>query len=164
MLTVSLLVCAVMVLTRAALKSHMVKRSPSCPYAWTYSSGYCFVYIQIARTWADAERRCQDYGGNLPSVNNRDEYNNIQNVVHSATSNDTEAWLGGTDAQQEGTWFWIDGKPFKYDNWDRGQPDNNNGTGHCLVMNYKDNLKFDDQPCYLRKTFVCAGKPCYLFG
>ncbi|XP_074479551.1 ladderlectin-like [Sebastes fasciatus] len=176
MLTVSLLVCAVMVLTRAAavpeaepgertgpliqeVKSHMVKRSLPCPTNWTEWSGHCFLYVPNRMKWADAERYCQDYGGNLPSVHNLDEYNFIQSVILSVTKKYPEAWLGGTDAQEEGLWLWIDGKPFMYDYWDRGQPDNNYGNGHCLVMNYSARRKFDDQPCYVAKPFVCAREP-----
>ncbi|XP_037614357.1 ladderlectin-like isoform X4 [Sebastes umbrosus] len=176
MLTVSLLVCAVMALTRAAavaeaepgertgpliqeVKSHMVKRYSLCPSDWTDSSGRCVLYFPLSKTWSNAERYCQDYGGNLASVHNLNDQQFIQSVILSITEKYPEAWLGGYDAQQEGTWFWSDGTPFKFDYWDKGQPDNNRGTGHCLVMNYSARRKFDDQPCYVAKPFVCARKP-----
>ncbi|TDG99462.1 hypothetical protein EPR50_G00194890 [Perca flavescens] len=71
-LIVSLLVCAMMALTTAAAvqeaepgqkieplvqegKSHIVKRSSSCPRGWTRYNGRCFLYIPKAMTWSNAE-------------------------------------------------------------------------------------------------------------
>ncbi|XP_074479552.1 ladderlectin-like isoform X1 [Sebastes fasciatus] len=176
MLTVSLLVCAVMALTRAAsvpeaelvektgplipeVKSHVFKWSSPCFSDWTDSSGRCFLYVPTPMTWANAERQCQDYGGNLASVHSVDEQQFIQGLILSITEKNALTWLGAFDAQQEGLWLWSDGTPFKFDYWDRGQPDNNRGDSHCLVMNYSDRKKFDDTPCSLLRPSVCAKKP-----
>ncbi|XP_074479553.1 ladderlectin-like isoform X2 [Sebastes fasciatus] len=167
MLTVSLLVCAVMALTRAddvpedvfSVKTVVFEWSASCPSDWTEFSGRCFLYVKKARTWAKAERQCQDYGGNLASVHSVDEQQFIQGLILSITEKNALTWLGAFDAQQEGLWLWSDGTPFKFDYWDRGQPDNNRGDSHCLVMNYSDRKKFDDTPCSLLRPSVCAKKP-----
>ncbi|XP_074480643.1 ladderlectin-like [Sebastes fasciatus] len=149
MLTVSLLVCAVMALTRA----YDVPEDD-----WTKFGGRSFLYVQTARTWADAERKCQDYGGNLASVHSVDEQQFIQGLILSITEKNALTWLGAFDAQQEGLWLWSDGTRFKFDYWDQGQPDNR-GDSHCLVMNYSDRKKFDDTPCSLLRPSVCAKKP-----
>ncbi|XP_074479970.1 ladderlectin-like isoform X2 [Sebastes fasciatus] len=175
MLTVSLLVCAMMALTRAAavqeaepgektgphipeVKSHMVKWSSSCSSGWTGFRGRCFLYVPTPMTWANAERHCQYHGGNLASVQSFNEQHLIQSVILSVTHDYPLAWLGGSDAQQEGTWFWSDGKPFRFNYWNRGQPDNLKNQDY-LLMNFGDQKKFDDQPCSRLKPFVCATKP-----
>uniref|UniRef100_A0A8C9WZ46 C-type lectin domain-containing protein n=1 Tax=Sander lucioperca TaxID=283035 RepID=A0A8C9WZ46_SANLU len=171
-LIVSLLVCAMMALTRAAAvpetepgnntgllvhegKSHIVNSSSSCPSGWSGYNGRCFLYVPTAMTWADAEKNCLYHGGNLASVHSFDEHHVIQSMILRITQMYPLTWLGGSDAQQEGSWFWSDGTAFMFNFWSPGQPDNG-GYAHCLLMNYGDLKKFDDQPCNLRMPFVCA--------
>ncbi|KAI3375963.1 hypothetical protein L3Q82_016499, partial [Scortum barcoo] len=135
-LTVSVLVCAVMALTRAAAlqqaksendqtaKSHLVKRSASCTGRWSEYNGRCFHYVPRPMTWAKAEKNCQSMGGNLASIHNIMEYHAIQTLVMSNNYEQKEAWIGGSDAQEENTWFWSDGKPFHYSNWCPGDSKN----------------------------------------
>ncbi|XP_033466303.2 type-2 ice-structuring protein-like [Epinephelus lanceolatus] len=155
---VPLFVCAMMALTRAAEKSPIMKRSTSCPSGWTGYNGRCFSYIPTVMTWANAERHCQNLGGNLASVHSFNEQHAIQSMILQQAHAYPLTWLGGSDAAQEGTWFWSDGKPFRFNYWDKGQPDNY-ASAHCLVMNSGDLKKFDDQPCHYTKPFVCAMKP-----
>ncbi|KAI3376049.1 hypothetical protein L3Q82_016580 [Scortum barcoo] len=72
-------------------------------------------------TWAKAEKNCQSMGGNLASIHNILEYHEIQRLVMSSSYEYKEAWIGGSDAQEENTWFWSDGKPFHYSNWCSGE-------------------------------------------
>ncbi|XP_067436260.1 ladderlectin-like [Thunnus thynnus] len=157
-LTVSALVCALMALTTADGKSHVVKRSTYCPNGWASFNGRCFLYVPTLKTWADAEKSCQSRGGNLASVHSFDEYHSIQSMILRITHTYPLAWLGGSDAQQEGTWFWSDGSAFGYSYWAPGQPDNR-GSADCLLMNFGDHKRFDDQPCHFTMPFVCAKKP-----
>ncbi|XP_044197756.1 type-2 ice-structuring protein-like [Thunnus albacares] len=162
MLAVSLLVCVMMALTTAVAlpeadpeKSDKVRISTVCPSGWTGFSGRCFLYVQTPVSWADAERNCLSRGGNLASVQNIDEHHIIQSMILRITHTYPLAWLGGSDAQQEGTWFWSDGSPFSFSYWGPGQPDNRE-SADCLVMNHGDDKKFDDEPCHFTRSFVCA--------
>ncbi|XP_076581411.1 ladderlectin-like [Chaetodon auriga] len=157
MLTVTLLVCAMMALTSAAGDNPVVKRS-TCPSGWTHYDGRCFIYIPTSMTWTHAEKHCQSQGGNLASVHSFQEYHEIQSMINIRTHSYPLTWIGGYDATQEGVWFWSDGTPFKFYYWDVGQPDNYKNS-HCLVMNFGDKKKFDDQLCGNRRPFVCAKKP-----
>ncbi|XP_039677804.1 galactose-specific lectin nattectin-like [Perca fluviatilis] len=88
-------------------------------------------------TWAKAERNCQSLGGNLASVHNIFEYREIQRIMATTLSIEyKEAWLGGSDAQEDGVWLWSDSSLFSYQNWCPGQPDNTHQ--HCLQMNFGD--------------------------
>lgn len=42
------------------------------------------------------------------------------------------AWLGGTDAAQEGVWNWSDGEAWVFAAWNAGEPNNFNGHENCL--------------------------------
>ncbi|XP_039678987.1 type-2 ice-structuring protein-like isoform X2 [Perca fluviatilis] len=175
MLTVATLLCAMMALTRAAAvpeaepgkktgplvqegKSHIVEKSSSCPRGWTRYNGRCFLYVPTAITWAKAERNCQSLGGNLASVHNIQEYLWIQKLIATTSHNSKETWIGGSNAQEGGIWLWSDGSRFIYVNWCPGQPDNYQGSQHCLQMNYSDGKCWDDVQCYSNHPFVCSKK------
>ncbi|XP_054457403.1 ladderlectin-like [Anoplopoma fimbria] len=169
-LTVSALVCALMVLTRAAVlpdgmpvkdqiaKSHLVKRSVSCPGGWSPFNGRCFRYFPRPLTWAKAEKNCESMGGNLASVHNILEYHEIQRLILSGSHEYKQTWVGGSDAQEEKQWFWTDGTPFRYMNWCDREPNNSRGRQHCLQVNHGAEKCWDDVECYLRKPSVCAKK------
>ncbi|XP_062301394.1 galactose-specific lectin nattectin-like [Scomber scombrus] len=135
----------------------MIKRSTSCPADWTGSNNRCFLFVSTVKTWADAEKHCQSHGGNLASVHSFDEHHVIQSMIQKVTQSYPLTWLGGSDAQQEGTWFWSDGSPFSFTYWSPGQPDGGK-RANCLVMNFGGGKKFDDQPCHHKRQFVCAKK------
>ncbi|KAM4713877.1 C-type mannose receptor 2-like [Anableps anableps] len=114
----------------------LLQRSDSCSDGWTPVNGRCFQYIPKPMTWARAERNCLSMGANLASVQNMNEYRQIQSVISSATYGSKPTWIGGTDAQENGIWFWSDGSPFKFRNWCPGEPNNGGGNQNCLQINY----------------------------
>nr|XP_033465979.1 ladderlectin-like isoform X1 [Epinephelus lanceolatus] len=173
MLTVSALVCAMVVLTRAAAppeetpqsgqkESHLVKRwivvRRVCPWGWSLLGGRCYRYIPTLMTWARAERYCQALGGNLASVHNYRQYYWMQRLILSATHSYRQAWIGGSDAQQEHYWLWSDGTSFNYRRWCSGEPNNHGGNQHCLQMNHAAGRCWDDRQCFHRLPSVCARK------
>ncbi|XP_045919992.1 ladderlectin-like [Micropterus dolomieu] len=137
-LTLSALLCAMMALTRAAAlpdaeagnwidsftptgESHVVINSTSCPEGWTAFNSRCFLYVPRSLSWAVAERNCMSMGGHLASVHNIEEYREIQTMILSATHYQREAWIGGSDAQQNQCWFWSDGTLYDFTNWCPGE-------------------------------------------
>ncbi|KAL7375381.1 hypothetical protein ABVT39_016378 [Epinephelus coioides] len=168
MLIVSALVCAMMVLTRAApppeetiqveTESHLVKRSTDCPHGWSLFGDHCYHYNPIEMTWASAERHCQSLDGNLASVHNIQQYSDIQTVIFETAHRPSPAWIGGSDAEEENQWFWSDGTPFRYHHWCHGEPDNNKGNQHCMQMNYSGGKCWDDIRCSHQLPSVCARK------
>ncbi|XP_045898372.1 type-2 ice-structuring protein-like [Micropterus dolomieu] len=177
-LTVSALVCAMMALTRAAgaaalseanpenakqVKSHLVKRWRVCSDRWTEISGRCFLFVPRAMTWSQAERNCQSLGANLASVHAAEEYRQIQRLISNKAHRITQAWLGATDAAQEGVWFWSDGTPFAFSYWCKGEP-NNAGYQHCLQMNHGGDKCWDDIQCHSHLASVCVKKSFQFLG
>ncbi|XP_026154600.1 ladderlectin-like [Mastacembelus armatus] len=129
--------------------------TPTCPSGWTEYCGRCFVYAPKASTWGDAQKNCQSMDANLASVRNAEEYEAIKTMIAKSKGTGS-AWIGGSDAQQEGSWFWINGDNFKYTNWAPGQPDNFEGVQHCLQMNYGDAKLWDDLNCKTPLPSICA--------
>uniref|UniRef100_A0A0F8AC12 Type-2 ice-structuring protein n=1 Tax=Larimichthys crocea TaxID=215358 RepID=A0A0F8AC12_LARCR len=155
LLTVSAFLCAMIALTRAAAKNHLVNGSASCPGGWSETNGRCFLFVPGAMTWAKAESNCRSLGGHLASIHNILEYHAIQNLIKSATYENKATWAGGSDAQVEGEWFWSDGTRFSYSNWCPGEP-NNDRSQHCLQINYGAGNCWDDVSCYKYRPSVCA--------
>ncbi|XP_039883222.1 type-2 ice-structuring protein-like isoform X3 [Simochromis diagramma] len=169
-LTACAIFCAIIALTMAAslqcaeprdkaeeflapAKSRVVKRSTDCPRGWTWISGRCFRYVPALMNWANAEINCLYMGANLASVHSSWEYREIQRLT--APYGYTEAWLGGTDAPNEGIWLWSDGSRFNYRRWCSWEP-NNMFFQHCLQMNYRGSKCWDDLWCNYHRPSVCA--------
>ncbi|XP_014835616.1 PREDICTED: ladderlectin-like, partial [Poecilia mexicana] len=73
-------------------------------------------------------------------------------------------WIGGSDAQEDNNWFWIDGTPFLYTNWCPGEPNNYGGRKQdCLQINFGDHKCWDDVQCYFPKPSVCAKKVRFIY-
>ncbi|XP_057700448.1 type-2 ice-structuring protein-like [Corythoichthys intestinalis] len=140
MLSVSFVFCAVVALAKA---------QAVCPAAWTKYNKQCFYYDGTSWTWVEAQARCQSFGGNLASVHSDEEYAFIQTLTQVPT------WLGGTDCQRTGAWFWIDGTPMMYRIWCLLKPDNDLKQC-CLQMNTGENKCWDDATCSTTLPYVCA--------
>ncbi|XP_043994220.1 C-type lectin domain family 4 member E-like [Gambusia affinis] len=74
-------------------------------------------------------------------------------------------WIGLTDSQAEGRWFWVDGSPLdpRLSFWSDGEPNNwagQNPAGEdCVRMEKKENsvdLKsWDDHSCHVQLKSIC---------
>ncbi|PWA23331.1 hypothetical protein CCH79_00020645, partial [Gambusia affinis] len=125
-----------------------------CPRGWTEINGRCFLYVARPCTWANAEKICQALGANLASVHNVYEYHRIQVLIRVVGHNSRPTWIGGSDAQQERTWLWSDGRPMRYTNWCRGEPNNVRGKQNCLLMNWSGEENITRLFCQLIKWLV----------
>ncbi|XP_074527273.1 type-2 ice-structuring protein-like [Halichoeres trimaculatus] len=154
MLTVSFLLSSLMALTLgAAAQPRGYKVSTSCPCGWTEYQDRCYIFVPELMTWSEAQRNCQSMRANLVSVRSFEEYTVIQKLT--AFTGYRNTWIGGSDAQQEGYWFWIDGSPFTYTNWCPQQPDQP-GLQKCIQMNYGDHKCWDDTKCDTMYPSICA--------
>ncbi|XP_067381173.1 type-2 ice-structuring protein-like [Channa argus] len=173
-LALCVLGCAVVVLVGAAAveeekaqndqteRSNLDKRTVLTPRGWSQIIGRSFQFVPKPMTWAEAEKNCQSIGGNLASVHNTYEYHEIQRLITTATHEYKATWIGGSDAQQEGTWLWSNGRSLQYTNWCPRQPDNFRGTQHCIQINYGAQKCWDDVDCHIKRPSVCVKRRCLL--
>ncbi|KAK0406542.1 hypothetical protein QR680_018634 [Steinernema hermaphroditum] len=88
----------------------------------------CFHLVTYSASFKTAQELCANFGGHLASVHNKwDEY------VLITSSGYVRLWLGGHDANNNGTWTWTDGSPFGYSHWGHGEPSNESGK-NCLLF------------------------------
>ncbi|KAI1902233.1 hypothetical protein AGOR_G00042600 [Albula goreensis] len=71
----------------------------TCPSGWHSNNGRCFKYVATKTHWADAERKCQNLGGHLPSVHSQEEDQFLKTLFKSLTNRDDPFWLGLSDSE-----------------------------------------------------------------
>uniref|UniRef100_A0A4W5KTZ7 C-type lectin domain-containing protein n=1 Tax=Hucho hucho TaxID=62062 RepID=A0A4W5KTZ7_9TELE len=111
MLTILMLLSAAIVLGEAfdlgAAKAGVVEEQQEagaaesdrpCPGGWTKYESRCFMFVNTARTWPQAESYCLSLGANLASVHNCGENYNLQQLVLKNTGQHHATWIGGSDA------------------------------------------------------------------
>ncbi|KAG9274153.1 macrophage mannose receptor 1-like [Astyanax mexicanus] len=123
-----------------------------CQNGWSRFGSRCFRVFTSSTTWTASEQNCVAMGGHLASVHSSEEYTFILNLLISVTNN--AAWIGGTDAAQEGVWVWTDGSAFNYSNWYSLQPDNYLNVENCILINWGGG--WNDGACYGYYPSVCA--------
>jgi hypothetical protein len=96
---------------------------------------YELVYHEDERSWEQAEaeaagRTFNGWRGHLATITSAEEADfllaSFPEMVRGAT-----IFLGGSDEGSEGSWYWITGEPWTYENWDLGAPDGL-GSENCL--------------------------------
>ncbi|KAL6491079.1 hypothetical protein MHYP_G00014240 [Metynnis hypsauchen] len=130
---------------------------PKCPASWVRYQGHCFFYISQALDWASAEARCLTLGAHLVSVHSESEYKMVKALIRTHDNKENPTWLGLSNCQKRGSWFWSDGSKFGYSKWNRNEPNALNGEC-CVHLNWADQKDWNDIPCNLEYPSVCRKK------
>ncbi|XP_030279516.1 galactose-specific lectin nattectin-like [Sparus aurata] len=134
-----------------------VSAAAACPSGWSLFGSRCFIVQTNKLTMADAERNCIALGGNLASIHNINDYNWIRGLVKKAFGSDARAWIGLSDAIEDGKWLWTDGSRFVFSRWGRGEPNNHLGQREdCTHINFRGEY-WNDEPCTMKYASVCVG-------
>ncbi|XP_038854540.1 ladderlectin-like [Salvelinus namaycush] len=173
MLTILLLVSAAFALgdtltldeAYAMMESAADKKSPT---DWFQFNSRCFMFVETARTWPEAERHCMFLGrkltsvqntvkyleANLASVHSSEESQFLQAVVLIKTGDFPLTWIGGYDAVQDRLWFWSDGSKFDHQNWAKDEPNNYKGAREpCVQMNFGGTINMPGMMNYVEGDF-----------
>ena len=112
------------------------------------------VYLNVPGMvdWSTARAACEEWfaGAHLVTISGAREQANVAAAVGNPHP---KTWIGLTDEAREGTWEWVDGTPFVYDNWKAGEP-NGGAADNCaqLPMN---SFPWADAPCDGDRNYVC---------
>ena len=117
-------------------------------------NGHTYYYYSTPVTWYDAKAICENMGGHLATISGSGENNFVYSLAQGQM-----AWLGATDAAQEGSWQWITGESYSYSNWSSGNPDNysNNDEGaeNYLHFSGSGGGSWNDNAGFNLFAFVC---------
>uniref|UniRef100_A0A914QKX6 C-type lectin domain-containing protein n=1 Tax=Panagrolaimus davidi TaxID=227884 RepID=A0A914QKX6_9BILA len=115
----------------------------------------CYLFVQNRSEFITAEGFCQQQGGHLTSIANAFDNMFLSQEAFSAF-HDNEAdnyWIGGTNELIPGNWSWIDGTPFNYADWMKGQPENISAANAIAVST--TTALWIAENGYDKKPFVC---------
>ena len=98
-----------------------------------FDGHYYHLYTAPVDSYEAAQAFCQERGGYLASVTSYEENQFLYGYILDQGLTEY-AWLGGSDADEEGLWRWSSGEPFDYTNWSDGEPnDDLDGEDHMAM-------------------------------
>lgn len=136
---------------------------PRCPPQWKTGPhiSSCFKYYSKPKdekkSWTEAREFCQAIGGELASINNKDD----QDVIFSAmlaAGRWEETWIGLVNSDPSEGFQWSDGSPLIYENWRFGEPNNYQGIELCGELGTSYGMTWNDVPCQYLKDWICELK------
>lgn len=106
----------------------------------------CSMYFYNPQSFSGtaAQQFSENLGASLISIQDATENSCVSSVL-SANSYSGIIWIGLTDENSEGTFYWYDNQPLGYTNWTAGEPNNNVGDENCVQI-FPDGL-WNDLPC-----------------
>lgn len=90
------------------------------------ASGHAYYTIEAWTTWDEAQAWAVSLGGHLVAINDAGEDLWLRDNLGLAGG---YYWLGADDVAVEGTFAWVTGEPFLYQDFLPGEPDDDAGIG-----------------------------------
>ncbi|MFP4030672.1 MAG: lectin-like protein [Desulfococcaceae bacterium] len=119
----------------------MAMSAHAAPMTW-HGNGHMYdiVYVQDGDLdWEEARDLAEAQGGYLATITSQGENDFVWNLA-SSTSDSTEYWLGGYqanfDSEPDGGWAWVTGETWDYTNWYAPWEPNNGAGGAQHYLHY----------------------------
>lgn len=110
----------------AATKLAEVEPEEGCRYA----------VVRATMDWEEAQVYCEARGGHLATITSQKQMDTITALLEE---NQIETvWLGANNYSSSGGFQWVTGAPFEFAAWAIGEPNNDGGNEHYLMMYRKD--------------------------
>eukprot|EP00300_Choanocystis_sp_HF-7_P036143 c5136_g1_i1.p1 GENE.c5136_g1_i1~~c5136_g1_i1.p1 ORF type:complete len:224 (+),score=28.71 c5136_g1_i1:47-718(+) len=124
---------------------------------------HCYMVFLQERTWFQARRLCESFGGYLVTITSEDEMNFIWKKFSSHFTQTWHGpWIGFSDAAHEGDWAWVTGESAVigqesvYANWYTNEPDDCCGGQDCAsIAGGHWGYKWNDNKCHSLLPFIC---------
>ena len=105
-------------------------------------NGHIYRLYDYNVSWTQAQSLCESMGGHLVSITDSVEQNEVVALLNGCEQG--VYYIGATDEEKEGTWKWVTGESFSYNNWDKtGGNEPSGGTKEnysaIMGMNYAPN-------------------------
>ncbi|XP_072488518.1 uncharacterized protein [Notamacropus eugenii] len=123
---------------------------------WHFHEGKAYYFSDTKKTWDEAEHFCVSHNSHLASVTSDGEQGFL-----SKRTNGVYHWIGLTDKDTEGTWYWVDGTPYNESKafWNENQPDNWQ-YGKALSEDcVHTQVKWNDMLCDQPYPWICKKVP-----
>jgi hypothetical protein len=114
------------------------------------ATGSCYMLFLGAESWTSARILCEALAGDTHLVT---IHSDAESAFVTEMIGTYDVWIGANDLAAPGTWVWVDGAPFDYQNWDPGQPDS--GGEHCARADGDVAGRWHDDSCGDPWRFMC---------
>jgi len=94
-----------------------------------------YLFIAQPMTWNEARIFAEDHGAALASSRSPEMQAWLSGHFGWPTLG-RQVWLGGTDEMVRGSWGWLSGDPWFYENWSPGYPDRDDERARATAMQY----------------------------
>lgn len=95
-----------------------------------------YAVVQAVMTWDEARVYCESRGGHLATITSQQQMDTITALLEE--NNLKTVWLGANNYTSSGGYQWVSGEPFEFAPWGVGEPNNQNGQEHYLMMYYQE--------------------------
>ncbi|XP_039997227.1 uncharacterized protein LOC120797540 [Xiphias gladius] len=150
---VHLILTVLLTETFTSLSSAGLDPASLCPPQWLPFGPRCFAFYPVWSSWSTANSTCSQTGGNLVSLHIPEERQFMGQLVNM----DTRVWLGGYQAQQNGSWLWSDNSTFGISGWTNQGKGNTTEDRVCMEMDPKSG-ELHSAPCGELRFYICSIK------
>ncbi|XP_075948327.1 uncharacterized protein LOC142950652 isoform X1 [Anarhichas minor] len=127
------------------------EQASPCPPRWLLFGQRCFAFYPVWSSWTNADLMCSQKGGHLASLHTPEE----RQFVRQLANTHLPVWLGGRQAQQNGSWFWSDDSPFRISGWTNQRQGKAGEGGTCMAITPKCG-ELGSAPCGELRFYVCS--------
>ncbi|XP_051871858.1 macrophage mannose receptor 1 isoform X2 [Pristis pectinata] len=123
-----------------------------CQKGWKRYQTFCYLIGQTVKTFSDANNMCQNQGATLVNVQGRFEQAFLTSLI--GLRPEAYFWIGiKSDANNEGTFKSVDGKPISFTHWNINMPGRKVGcvgmaTGNAAGL-------WDVHDCKTKAKYIC---------
>lgn len=107
----------------------------------SYNEHYYEVY-DYATSWHDAKAFCESLGGHLVTITSAQENESVWELAQKGGK--SRYFIGASDEKTEGTFEWVTGEPFTYENLGENEPDPKYAAGEDYIFMDKTNGLWGD--------------------
>ena len=90
----------------------------------------------------EAEEFCKSLGGYLATISSEMENEFLYKMMKEKGF--SNAYFGYSDAEEEGTWKWLNGENLLYENWAEGEPNDSMGEDYAMFYYEFTDGKWND--------------------
>ncbi|CAH1774399.1 unnamed protein product [Owenia fusiformis] len=130
----------------------------TCPSDdWITGTSACY-YIYTGdkkESWTLADLECMVKGGKLASIADLEENQFIMDQIQIQKPGARGGLWIGLLQRAGGGFFWNDGKPVSYVNWQNGEPSDKEGSNENCVEMYSESGTWNDHMCNEGRWYIC---------
>ncbi len=119
-------------------------------------NGHYYKVFNNSISWIYAKEYCELMGGHLATVADEEEQLIVEGVAQACTDAEN-FWIGGYLSKDTDEWTWVDGTPFKYENWDANQPDFHQREEFYIRFT-NDDIHYENWTAAMGKWNDCANE------